>query len=1469
MKITKLSTTSKVLIAILSVVILTGAIFGATQMFAEPTLEDLCKDYMHEIGTFEPSKLYEGEKVSPVAWLNTTQIFIAYDCWKDVNGDGLVQISDAYAHQDILQNMLMNHVLMPICEIEGVEDYYIISYTDYATYNGILLELQLGNNNNNAELKSQEDYYYDRENNHLYIRKSVIDQNLDKDEQFPIRAESIMVVKNIETTTKKIDIATSFSADIDADYTQIDVPNNSYEFNIKNWELNGLSIQLIQAKDLSKIRTEDIGVAVNGHPTDAWIYNEFDGTLTIACNYYDTYYVEIIINDICDSTTMQGVLQSYQHKNDQDVGFAATADEEAFRNAFSGDSLFIKNINYEDGPPVEGTTDKMGWTYSVDFNKTDRYVIEATAVTNQTKGDAAPGNNASIFWEVFEPVLKSVPTSVGSGSTVYLQTTAINAYQSNDYVTNWTQDYGQIVYNTFLFGMKNDKSALDTLMQYASSAVTSQSSYPMWGSNPNKTHTMTAWYVGSAETIYITGSSKLAYDEDGFLGGVLSEDSVAWFDTNCCEIIAPSADAYYDMFYNGEHTVNDPSTGKPREPQYFDDYDTNVTIIDVAENQDGTGGYLYLCVYSRTMRMWKEGHKQRILSFVRVPYTYNGGTGKISIIKTDAVTGLPVVGAIYTIYNENGEAVGTIETGIDAVESISLPSGNYYVEETSVPEGYLKDTTRHPVTIQNGKTTPMTLTDEPQQLALTFTVYDYTTKGTGYEVPVAGVTFELYDAGNNLYGTYITNDKGQLNDSNNYIDSEGDYYILIPATGNYYLRQIGTVQNYSIETDKNHSEYCEQIKTVINANPTQSGNNLSQKVVHYEQRQSVKLTTQVQDANLGANSPAVLGGDPTSGSYVSLINSRYQLKNTSEIFLGCYRGEKIYAPAGQILTIDTWVTDQSIVSSTEAYSKMSSNDNMAYIVATGVTYNYKGNKLHFDLPNGTYEWIQTSASHGYWMDGSRTAIDLSWSSENDELQEWAVKSLPVSQKRQTVEYNMFVKSYESDSRAQIGVNSTYNKLTTQHKTGVYTYLKPKSIASSSAPTTEKWVQGVYTNVTKDVKGNSTTITKDSVEGAVLYENGNMKLAVSTSGWVPNMIYEFVNLCDIVDINTGKIIPARTTLGYYKADANGKISVVQIGSTSFSNPNTNVDIDSVSKVEPVTLSNTPTFGNSLPNGVYALTPFIDATGYKAEKGLSEEISVKLQWLENTSKQEKLSETGVSFVWDKDVVPEIDTIIAPDPTSKPNDPYDPLNPDDKVLDADDSTDIGLVTPSWIDKHKHDIAYRIFDSDNFVSENSETKYDVRDLLPTTFAFYFNEKTEKDVNRTYRYFMSFYYEASQQEYQEALNAGKTVMRMQDGTYAIKFDDRGTDSLTNYIVLNEMSDGYIDYGESEANKSVSGAIYNAEWLNDRLRTKINGTYKIYIVLQVQESYPAKYSGTIITSMQPMKYVGTLTIKNRQLVNLD
>ena len=161
----------------------------------------------------------------------------------------------------------------------------------------------------------------------------------------------------------------------------------------------------------------------------------------------------------------------------------------------------------------------------------------------------------------------------------------------------------------------------------------------------------------------------------------------------------------------------------------------------------------------------KEGAAQTLTFF-------NNPVGGLELIKVDAADKtVRIPNMTFEIRRMDGGLEKKITTGKDGRIYTRLDAGDYYLVEIEAANGYKLDATPEYFTVKDGKTTTVTVTNTASSGIL----LHKTDASTGKAIQ--GVTFLLYDAGNNPIGQYTTDDKG---------------YIRIEdmTAGKYFLREL-------------------------------------------------------------------------------------------------------------------------------------------------------------------------------------------------------------------------------------------------------------------------------------------------------------------------------------------------------------------------------------------------------------------------------------------------------------------------------------------------------------------------------------------------------------------------------------------------------------------------------------------------------------------------------------------------------
>lgn len=218
---------------------------------------------------------------------------------------------------------------------------------------------------------------------------------------------------------------------------------------------------------------------------------------------------------------------------------------------------------------------------------------------------------------------------------------------------------------------------------------------------------------------------------------------------------------------------------------------------------------------------------------------YNVRAGGLTVIKKDEKTGERIPGVQFEIRKMDGEIVGTFTTDENGV--IYLPgaeNGWYTVTELKAAEGYRLDDTPHRVEVRDGQTATLEITNKAISGILLHKVNAVTGEG------IPGVSFLLYDSGNNPIAQETSDDRGYVRFEN-------------LTAGRYYLRELEN-EGYIPDTQK---------KTVY----VKSGETTE------IEWQNTPITGQIQVTKVSADYNAMNGwpaGTPIPNTVFEIYNAR-------------------------------------------------------------------------------------------------------------------------------------------------------------------------------------------------------------------------------------------------------------------------------------------------------------------------------------------------------------------------------------------------------------------------------------------------------------------------------------------------------------------------------------------------------------------------------------------------------------------
>ena len=165
-------------------------------------------------------------------------------------------------------------------------------------------------------------------------------------------------------------------------------------------------------------------------------------------------------------------------------------------------------------------------------------------------------------------------------------------------------------------------------------------------------------------------------------------------------------------------------------------------------------------------------------------YFYNAPIGGVELIKVNAADKTQrIPNTTFEIRRvSDGGLVTTVTAGTDGRVYVPLASGSYYAVETKAGKGFQLDSTPIYFTVEDGKTTTKTVTNKAISGILIHKVNAVTGEG------IYGVSFILYDSGNNPIAQETSDDRGYVRFEN-------------LTAGRYYLRELEN-EGYVRDTQK-------------------------------------------------------------------------------------------------------------------------------------------------------------------------------------------------------------------------------------------------------------------------------------------------------------------------------------------------------------------------------------------------------------------------------------------------------------------------------------------------------------------------------------------------------------------------------------------------------------------------------------------------------------------------------------------
>ena len=249
---------------------------------------------------------------------------------------------------------------------------------------------------------------------------------------------------------------------------------------------------------------------------------------------------------------------------------------------------------------------------------------------------------------------------------------------------------------------------------------------------------------------------------------------------------------------------------------------------------------------------------------------YNDKDETTIIKKTDSVTGDPLGGATFRIYDLEGNTLGEYTTDDDGIAIVpQLHPGSYAIREIKAPAGYMIDNPcKMTFVVKSGQTTYLNFTDTKrpgiQLLKMDSTNGD----------PLAGAQFQLYTN---------TGDKIALNNT----DENGMLVFENLAPGTYFLRETVAPKGYTMDKQVYMAVLKEGTTSIITATNTPNSN------------LNLKKTDEEGNPLAGATFVVVRKSDGhTMGRFVTDSTGCLTVENLA---VGEYEVTEILAPDGYVI----------------------------------------------------------------------------------------------------------------------------------------------------------------------------------------------------------------------------------------------------------------------------------------------------------------------------------------------------------------------------------------------------------------------------------------------------------------------------------------------------------------------------------------------------------------------------------------
>ena len=571
----------------------------------------------------------------------------------------------------------------------------------------------------------------------------------------------------------------------------------------------------------------------------------------------------------------------------------------------------------------------------------------------------------------------------------------------------------------------------------------------------NGTYTLTGYGADNVSTAKLFFWAPDAANQQRVVTCVLDNESI-YLEANCT-VYTPAKAVRTGSF---QITKVDESN-RPLSGVSFALYDSGQNLINSGQT-DGNGvltfsnlplgNYYYAETASLPSYVFDSSLKAFSISeggqVVRVTATNTRASGGIRITKTDD-SGNPLPGVTFTLYDSGQNPITTGQSDSSGVITFTgLSLGNYYVAETATLPGYVLDSSIFPVTIsENGQTITLSATNS----RASGSIHIAKTDDSGN--PLSGVTFSLYDSGQNQISS------GQT-DSNGVVTFSG-----LPL-GDYFYAETASLPGYVFDNSLKAVSITEngQVVTVTATNTLARGSIQITKV-----NESGAPLPGVAFALYDSNQNQISSGQTDSNgviTFTELLLGDYFYAETDTLF-GYIPDPALYPVSitenGQLVTVSATnrlahgyisiVKKNSADGSPLAGVHFVLRDSSGSIAAEGDTDSSGALSLG-GLLLGSYTLTETATLSGYVMDNSETPVELTADGQIVELEftNTPIKgTLEITKKAKGEDIALSGAGYRlfdaSGTQIVEGYTDTWGKLSfTDLPYGSYTYQEFKAPA---------------------------------------------------------------------------------------------------------------------------------------------------------------------------------------------------------------------------------------------------------------------------------------------------------------------------------------------------------------------------------------------------------------------------------------